>query len=105
MKKQYVRGVLVFIVSIHTASFVTGCATKHKTQTGWVSVTKPPIQVIYVNRHGAVSPKIVHGIIKQVEAFPYHDYKFNDVTGITIDANAHQSGSQSNVSSVSVNNE
>jgi len=102
VRKSYIKTALVFIVFVEVSSFMVGCASKPETETGWVSVTKPPIRVIYINRHGAVPASMVHGIIKQVEAFPYHDYHFNESTGVLLESTSHQSSSTSNSSSVDI---
>lgn len=72
----------------------------------WLSVTKPPIQVIYVSQT-KITPAQVHNIIRQTKLTPFRNYPFNDVTGISLSADVnrqhHQSTSNTDSTSVTLN--
>jgi hypothetical protein len=103
-KKVVTKVVLVSVVFINVSALllVTGCAQKPEQEGGWISVEKPPIRVVYINKHQSVSPEMVHALVKQVGGFKYENYRFNDGVSISFDAHAHQSSDISNSSNVDI---
>jgi len=79
---------------------LVGCVQKPEVTGSWVSVTKPPIQIVYMNKDETITPEVVFGLVKQVEAHPYKNYKFNENIGITVDATSHQSSVLTNEVSI-----
>jgi len=78
-------------LSLTVSILLVGCAEKPEIKGSWVSITKPPIQIVYMNKADIISPEVVFGLVKQVEAHPYKNYKFNENIGITVNAASHQS--------------
>ena len=89
------RAVLVFIVILHSMALLTGCTDKQPARVAWVSIEKPPIRLIYVNRQDLVSDETVHHLLQHIERQPFKNYKFNAGIKIKLDANAHQSDIES----------
>jgi len=75
---------------------LVGCAQKPEVTGSWVSVTKPPIQIVYMNRDEVITPDVVYEMMDRAARFPYKDYQFNSVTGVSVDATSHQSSSTVN---------
>ncbi len=83
---------------------MTGCTNRpHYQPKAYVAVTKPPMQIIYVDYEKDISAAMVHGLTDQIRNLPYHDYKFNDSSSINIgfDAASHSSHADSTVVNVS----
>ena len=101
---KYVKGVLVFIAVLHTMALFTACAKKPKVQGSWVSITKPPVQIVYTNRYNVVTPEVVRQLVRAASLVPYKDYQFNSITGVSGEFNGHQSSTIGNSSEVNINN-
>ena len=101
--KAYAKVVLIFILVLHNAVFLAGCADKNPARAEWLSIEKPPLRVIYVSQN-PMGEEFVHHLVQHVENQPYRNYKFNEKTGIELNANAHQSDmeSDSDVSTITI---
>ena len=81
---------------------LAGCAQKPESKGAWISVEKPPIRIVYMNKAETITPEMVRLCIAQAKSVPYKDYKFNESIKVVLDANSHQSSSITNVSDVDV---
>ncbi len=79
--------VLAFIIMLN---FVA-CAEKAKDHATWISVVKPPIQVVYVSRDKDIDPSLIHSLVTQVSGIPYKDYYFNENIGVSLTGNVNRS--------------
>ena len=96
------RAVLVFIVILHSMALLTGCTDKQPARVAWVSIEKPPIRLIYVNRQDLVSDETVHHLLQHIERQPFKNYKFNETTAIRVEATSHQSDAESDIDTLTV---
>ncbi len=78
--------VLGFILMIN----IVACAGKAKDNATWVSVVKPPIQVVYVSRDKDIDPSLIHSLVTQVSRVPYKDYYFNENIGVSLNTNTNR---------------
>ncbi len=81
---------------------IWGCSTEIKQQSSWISVEKPPIRIIYVNKAGAISDATVTNLVRQATGVRYKDYSFNENVGVSINANASRSIVDTETDSTSV---
>lgn len=92
--KRLANRVLIFIVVLHTMSFIVGCSPKAQPK-GWVSVEKPPMRVIVLDNEEDITPETIEMIIRYVGKQPYRDYRFNETTqigvGFDVDVDHHTS--------------
>ena len=76
-----------------------GCAEKPEIKGSWLSITKPPIHIVYVNKADAITPDVVQRLVGEAKLVPYKDYKFNEAVLISGNFAAHQSSDLDNTSS------
>ncbi len=84
--KKIGKYVLAFILLIN----IVACAEKAKDHATWVSVVKPPIQVVYVSRDKDIDPSLIHSLVTQVSRVPYKDYYFNENIGVSLNTNTNR---------------
>ncbi len=85
------------------AVILTGCTSRPGYQPkSWVSVTKPPIRVIYMDYEKDIDANTVHRLTEQVKTVPYRDYMFNENANINIGFNAAAHSSHSDTTIIDV---
>jgi hypothetical protein len=62
---------------------LVGCSDKPEVAS-WVSIEKPPIKIVYVDRDRTITPETVRQLVGQARLFPYEDYQFNTAANIGI---------------------
>jgi len=77
-----------------------GCAEKPEIKGSWLSITKPPIHIVYVNKADVITPDVVQRLVGEAKLVPYENYKFNETVLISSNFTAHQSSDLANASSV-----
>ena len=104
MNKRVTKGVIGFIVVLHSLAFFTGCSDRQPARVEWISIEKPPLRLIYVSQK-PIADETVHHLLQHVEKQPYKNYKFNEGIKIELSANAHQSDteSDSDITSTTIN--
>ncbi len=90
--------VLWFVIMLN----MWGCASKEKDNASWISVVKPPIQIVYVSRDKEIEPTLVHSLVTQVTGVPYKDYQFNENINVSLNTNTSRVESDTEVDSTSV---
>ncbi len=96
--KRIGKYVLGFILLIN----IIACAEKAKDHATWVSVVKPPIQVVYVSRDKDIDPSLIHSLVTQVSGIPYKDYYFNENIGVSLTGNVNRSIADTEIDSRSM---
>jgi len=96
--KRIGKYVLIFVLMIN----IVACAEKAKDHATWVSVVKPPIQVVYVSRDKDIDPSLIHSLVTQVSRVPYKDYYFNENIGVSLTGNVNRSFTDTEVDSRSM---
>ena len=102
--KKYARLVLVFIVVLHTAVFISGCAMidHPPARKAWFSTEKAPMKLIYISDSDKMNPIIMNYMITTTAKQPYHDYKFGSTTTtVSIASKGIQSDIESDTDSMS----
>ncbi len=84
--KKIGKYVLGFILMIN----IIACAEKAKDNAAWISVVKPPIQVVYVSRDKDIDPSLIHSLVTQVSRVPYKDYYFNENIGVSLNTSTNR---------------
>ena len=88
-----IKIVLTFIAVIWIGSFLVGCSDKNPARANWFSVEKPPYRAIYVSQKH-ITPQEMAMILKYGRV-PFKVYQFNETVGVSLNANAHQSDTES----------
>lgn len=99
---MWTRAVLVFIVVLNGTALITGC-DRQPARMAWVSIEKPPIRLIYVNQQELIDSETVHHLLQHIEKQPYKEYAFNPTIGIKAETSLHQSDTESDTDSTTVN--
>ena len=107
--KKYARLVLVFIVVLHTATFLGGCSGKDypPARKAWFSVEKAPMKIIYIDAAEKMDLATMRYMMEAARRQPYHNYTFHDstnivgVTGVG-EQNDHESDTDTKSTSLSV---
>ena len=100
--------IIISLLMVGTAMILmNGCAKKGHmpARAEWLSITKPPVQVIYISQT-KITPVQIRNLLAQTNLVPYRDYKFNDTTSVSMsaatDQTHHQSTSTTDTTSVSI---
>ena len=100
--------IIISLLMVGTAMIImNGCARKGHmpARSEWLSITKPPVQVIYISQT-KITPTQIRNMLTQTNLVPYRNYKFNDVTSVSMsaatDQTHHQSTSNTDATSVSI---
>jgi len=74
---------------------LAGCSDKQPTRVAWLSVEKPPIKVIYIDKQGQLDPAITSKVFEVVWTTPFRDVSINENTNISMKAESYQSDIES----------
>ena len=88
-------------LSIVAILAMTGC-DRQPSRVAWISVEKPPIKVIYIDKQGELDPVITDRVFSIVGHTPYRNLKLNETTSVSLEANSHQSDVESDTDSTSI---
>ncbi len=95
--------VVKITLSSVAALAILGCSSRpHYQPKAWVSVTKPPIRIIYMDYEKDITAETVHRLTQQVKDVKYEDYKFNENANISIGFDAEAHSSHSDATSVAI---
>ena len=74
------------VVLLLVSFMVIGCATKQESQAAWFSVTKSPVQLVYIGKGDEMDADLMYQMLCMARDEPYKNYKFNKKLAIELDA-------------------
>ena len=101
MLKKQSKIVLVFIVLLNAFALIVGCSYRHPPK-AMMSIEKAPMRVILIDDSHDIDPKTIQMVMRYIGSQAYHDYQFNEFTGLGIDYDAQEAKSDAVSRSVGI---